>query len=138
MRASEFLIYAYAASELGIPVIFVSGDAALCDSARQFVPGIAAVAVNEGSGDSVTAIHPDEAVELIQSGVKAAVEGFLLDPKACIIEPYPSYLVEVRYISHTKAFRCSRYPGAERIDETRVGFRTKYYDDVLRFFTFVL
>ena len=44
-RASEFTLNAYMAGLHGVPVCFVSGDAALCDAARRMVPGIAAVPV---------------------------------------------------------------------------------------------
>jgi D-amino peptidase len=138
MRASEFLIYGYAAAELEIPVIFISGDAALCDTAREVVPAITAVSVNVGKGYAVTAIHPDEAVALIKAGVKAAVKGYLQDPKACVIKLPPTYMAEVRYTTHAAAFRASRYPGAELLVDNRVGITHTEYNEILRFFSFVL
>ena len=46
--ASEFVLNAYMAGMLGIPVIFLSGDAALCASAKEMVPGITTVASKTG------------------------------------------------------------------------------------------
>lgn len=49
VRASEFTLNAYMAGYHGVPVCFVSGDAALCDSARRMIPDIATVPVNKGT-----------------------------------------------------------------------------------------
>jgi D-amino peptidase len=48
--ASEFRINAMFAAYYGIPVLFVSGDRALCASAETIVPGIVTAPVNEGMG----------------------------------------------------------------------------------------
>ena len=55
---SEFLINAYTAGYCGVPVPFLSGDAALCGFARNLIPNIVTVAVNEGRGGGVLAMHP--------------------------------------------------------------------------------
>ena len=59
--ASEFMINAYIAGYVGVPVVFLSGDRALCDSAAEICPEISTVAVNEGIGNASVSIHPDEA-----------------------------------------------------------------------------
>ena len=64
-RASEFTLNAYMAGLHGVPVCFVSGDAALCDAARRMVPGIAAVPVVKGEGGGATSLHPALAAERI-------------------------------------------------------------------------
>ena len=64
---SEFLLNAYTAGYYGVPVALITGDKALCDFARELIPGITAVPVNEGRGNGVTSIHPDEAVERIEA-----------------------------------------------------------------------
>lgn len=137
-RTSEFLLFSYTAASLGVPVIFLSGDAALCDFARSFIPEITAVAVNEGSGAAVTSLHPEDAVNRIREGMKTAVEKFQQNPKACAVFLPAKFDVTVRYSTHTKAFRSGLYPGARQIDEKQIGFSAYDYIEVLRFFKFVL
>ena len=64
---SEFLLNAYTAGYYNVPVALITGDKALCDFARELIPAITTVAVNEGRGNGVTSIHPDEAVERIEA-----------------------------------------------------------------------
>ena len=68
-RASEFTLNAYMAGLHGVPVCFVSGDAALCDAARRMVPGIAAVPVVKGEGGGATSLHPALAAERIEQAL---------------------------------------------------------------------
>jgi D-amino peptidase len=142
VRTSEFLIFSYAAGTLGIPVIFLSGDAALCEFARGFIPGITTVPVNEGSGDSTISIHPDDAVQRIREGMRTAAKKIARKPakggNVCAVPMPETFEVTVRYSTHQKAFRNSLYPGAKQIDEKTIGFSAKAYMDVLRFFKFVL
>jgi D-amino peptidase len=138
VRTSEFLIFSYAAGTLGIPVIFLSGDAALCGFARNLIPGITTVPVNEGTGDSVVSIHPDEAITLIRENMCMAVQKAVREPKCCTVPMPETFDVRVRYSTHQKAFRSSLYPGAKQTDEKTIGFSAKDYIEVLRFFKFVL
>lgn len=85
----EFGQLAMCASELGVPAVFASGDAALCREAEALVPGIVAVAVKEGlnagSGDECTAeayrsrnqsalhMHPEKSREIIREGAGRAL-----------------------------------------------------------------
>ena len=134
-RASEFLIHSYIAGMLEVPVVFVSGDAALCADAKSFLPAITAVAVSAGEGDSSTSAHPDVAVDLIREGMRKALAR---NRFACMVEMPESFEVKVRYRSHAAAFRCSYYPGAHLLDEKTLAFEHKDYYEVLRFFHFVL
>ena len=68
--ASEFLIHAYTAATLNIPVIFLSGDKAITEEVKEVNSNIETVAVNQGVGGSVISIHPGLAVKLIKEGVK--------------------------------------------------------------------
>ena len=138
IRTSEFLIFSYTAALLNIPVIFLSGDAALCKLAAELIPPITAVPVNEGTGSAVRSIHPDEAVTRIREGAKTAVEAWKTAPRACLLPLPPRFEVTVRYTVHTRAFHNSQYPGARLLDEKTVGFSAESYTEVLRFFQFVL
>jgi D-amino peptidase len=134
-RASEFVIHSYIAAMLSIPVIFLSGDFALCEQAKALVPGIVTVATQVGRGNAVTALHPLEAETLIHDGMKAAVEN---KGEGCYIKLPDRFEVTVEYDTHPKAYRNSFYPGASLLDEKTIGFCADDYMDVLRFFLFVV
>jgi len=134
-RASEFMIHGYVAAMLKIPVIFISGDAALCESAKAFVPGITVVAVNTGKGASSASLHPADGARLIREGMKSAVEK---GGKDCLIGLPEHFTTTIKYPSHTKAYKYSFYPGAGLINEKTVRFESDDYMDILRFYHFVL
>ena len=134
MPASEFLINAYTAGYCGVPVPFLSGDAALCNFARNLIPSIVTVAVNEGRGGGVLAMHPQAAVEAIRAGAQEAVAR----ADACRV-PMPAYFATtVRYREHKDAYRRSFYPGAALEDDKTIFFGTDNWYEMLRFYHFVL
>ena len=134
-RASEFIIHSYIAAMLKIPVIFLSGDAALCESAKAFIPGITTVATNTGRGAAVTSLHPADAVRLIHSGVKAAVEK---GGKGCLPDLPASFETTIKYQDHRRAYKFSFYQGAEQVNEKTLIFKSNNLMDLLRFYHFVL
>ena len=138
-RASEFTMWSYTAAMLHIPVIFLSGDEALCQAAKEWIPGITTVAVNRGNGASVSSIHPKEAEKLIKDGMKQAVKSFLeTGGKGCMVSLPASFDVTIKYKEHAKAFSYSNFPGAKQINEKTIGFTAADYGDVMKFFHFVL
>jgi D-amino peptidase len=61
----------------GTPVIFLSGDQAVCREAADWIPNIETVAVKKGAGRFAAECFPPNVTHpLIQSGVKKAVERF--------------------------------------------------------------
>lgn len=131
--AAEFLINAYTAGLIGVPVVFLSGDAGICQDASEFLPAITTVAVLEGLGHATTSIHPALAVERIRSGVEAALKG---DVAPCRVAMPPHFVAEVRYRIHQVARQVSFYPGARQIGSHTVQFEADDYFDILRFFMF--
>lgn len=131
--ASEFVVSAYTAGLVGVPVVFLSGDAALCQEAQGFLPGLSTVAVQHGVGNSTASIHPHLAVERIRSGVEAALRG---DLSKCRVPGPDRFSVELRYRKHADAYRASFYPGVRAIDSHTVGFEAEDYFEVLRFLLF--
>lgn len=131
---SEFLLNAYTAGYYGVPVALVTGDRALCDFARQLIPAITAVPVNEGRGGSVTSIHPDEAVERIEAAAAQAVQ----NAARCTV-PLPEHFhMEIEFIKHQTAYSKSFYPNATLKDDKFVCFDSDDWYEMLRFCHFVL
>ena len=134
VRASEFLINAYTAGYYGVPVAFLSGDRTLCDFAASLIPDIVTLAVNEGRGGSVIAMHPAEAVDRIRCGAEEAVRR----ASKCTVPMPDRFDVTVRFRKHRDAYSGHFYPGAVLEDEKNVRFTSGDWFEVLRFFHFVL
>lgn len=132
--ASEFLVNAYAASLVGVPVVFVSGDEELCCSINKTNSSIKTVGVKKGVGNSVVSIHPGTAVKKIKSGVEEILKG---DFKSCLVKLPDKFKVEISYTNHTFAYAASFYPGARLEGTTSVIFEADNYFDVLRMFMFL-
>ena len=133
LQASEFLIHAYAAATLGIPVAFVSGDKGLCDEVTQVNSHIGTAAVKEGLGDSTISIHPVLAAARIRGGVREALAG---DLARCRVTLPSRFSLEVQYRDHFKAYLCGFFPGAQHEDPLTVRFESETYYEVLRFLLF--
>lgn len=133
--ANEFLIHSYIASYLNIPVVFLSGDKALCDEVKNVDSNILTVAVKEGFGDSTLNIHPELALDLIKDGVEKSLSGDLSRYK---IELPKSFELEVGYRDHFTALKFSNYPGAERSGTKSIKFKHTDYMEVIRAMKFLV
>jgi len=131
--ASEFLINAYTAGWLRVPVVFLSGDAGSCQDAMAFLPGLTTVAVMEGTGEATSSIHPALSVERIRSGVEMALKG---DVARCRVPMPQHFATEVRFRIHANARQASYFPGARLAEPHVVQFEADDYFDILRFFMF--
>jgi D-amino peptidase len=133
--ASEFLINTWSAALVGVPVVFLAGDAGLCTEASSQVSGLTTVAVKEGRGEATLSIHPALAVSLIEGKVAQALKG---DLSGCLVRLPARFTLEVVYKEHTRAFRASFFPGASLEAANIVRLQTGDYMDVLRFVMFAL
>ncbi len=134
VRMSEFMMNAYTAGYYGVPVVFLSGDKALCDFAQELIPGITTVPVNEGRGGAVVSMHPDLAVKAIKDSAKKAVK----NAKNCLVTLPDFFEMTVRFREHQVAYSKSFYPGATLEDEKNVVFSSDDWFEMLRFSHFVI
>jgi D-amino peptidase len=133
--ASEFMLSAYTAGLAGVPMVFLSGDAALCQEAQALIPGLTTVAVMHGVGNSTVSIHPHLAVERIRAGVEAALKA---DVSLCRVPMPDHFAVELRYRHHFNAYDASFFPGVRLLDSFTAGFEADDYFEVLRFCKFCI
>lgn len=133
--ASEFLINAYTASLVNVPVAFVSGDIDLCEHVGSINSKIKTVGLNKGIGNSVITIHPDLVKSKISQGVESALKSQLKD---CIIPLPESFEIELSFNSHAKAYKASFYPGMKKLTARNLIFKTDDYFEVLRMLTFAV
>ncbi|MEG2003303.1 MAG: M55 family metallopeptidase [Clostridia bacterium] len=132
---SEFMLNAYTAAYLGVPVVMVTGDEYLCETARELVPKITTVAVSKGIGGGSLSIHPEAAIEKIREGAKIALSR---NPAECKITLPTSFSIQVVYKRQEEAYRCSFFPGGNLFDANTVVFSTDNYKDMLAFCHFCL
>lgn len=131
--ASEFLVFSYAASLVGVPVVFLAGDEALCREARRVNEGLVTVETFAGRGSSIVTLAPAESVHRIREGAEEAVSR-----RAGRVLPLPSsFDVRVTFRDHAEAYRKSFYPGARLVADFETAFETSDYFDVLRMLKFI-
>jgi len=130
--ASEFLLFSYAAASVGVPVVFLSGDAALCDEAQTLIDNIVTVPTMEGIGASVTSITPVEAVRRIEEGMNQAMAGKAARP---LVLP-KSFNLKLVFNKHADAYEKSFYPGVKKDNDTELVLESAHYFDILTFLMF--
>lgn len=138
--ASEFTINAYMAAYLGIPIVFLSGDEALCQSAKKLVPGIRTVASKTGLGSAVMSRHPAVVCEDIRNTMQDALKD-LVDPEKralCMLTLPDTFEIRVEYKDWNTAHKYSYYPGAVTVDAKTISFSANDYYEVMRFMHFCL
>lgn len=99
------------AGHYDVPVVFVAGDKAVCEQAKQLFGKVETVAVKEGMGAAALNLHPAVARESIQAGVEKALRN--LDQ----YKPYklsPPYTMVLKLKSEQSIYEGAFYPGATR------------------------
>ncbi|MCH4885942.1 amino acid amidase [Acidaminobacter sp. JC074] len=130
---SEFEINAMTAHYYNVPVVFVSGDQALCHDAKELLSHIETVAVMEGIGDASISIHPSVAIERIIEGSEKAMKHDL----KMLEKPIPEYFeCEIQFKEAKLAHRGSYYPGVKQKDNKTITFESHDYMDLLKMIMF--
>ena len=133
--ASEFLINAYTAALVKVPVVFVSGDIGLCEHVSKINANIKTVGTKRGIGKSVISIHPKQAFDKIKEGVENSLKGAVNN---CRLQLPKNFKVEISFLNHVDAYKGSFYPGVTKISPTNLVYESGDYFEVLRMLTFVL
>ena len=130
--ASEFLLYAYAAASVGVPLVFLSGDRSLCQQAEALIDGIVTVATLEGRGPSVTSLLPSESLRLIEAGITRA----LSKPAPAPLRLPAEFHFKLTFHRPSDAYAKSFYPNVRLVSDTEVLLETRRYLDVLTLLQF--
>lgn len=130
---SEFLMNTYYVSALNKPVIFISGDKGICNSASDLIPNIHYAAVSEGLGGATFSLQPEYAIDLIYNEAQKA---FALDDYKNTVEMPEKFHVEYEFIDTLKAVKAGCYPGAIQTGPRRTEFETTDFYSALRFIMF--
>lgn len=114
-----------------IPVVFVSGDMAICEQAKKLFGEVKTIPVKKGIGNAALNLHPEVAREKIKEGVKNA----LLNLKK--FEPYklsPPYKMVLKLKSEELVNEKSYYPGAKRTGDWELTFESNDLMEVMKAF----
>ena len=131
---SEFVLQTYAASYVGVPVVFVSGDKNLCAEVKATNANIATVAISEGKGPSTISLSPKAACAKIRAGVEKALNG---DLRKSLVKLPKRFVLEIEYSNPVNAYKASWYPGVKHIGNRTIRFETRDYFEVARALKFV-
>lgn len=132
---SEFVLSAYTAAMVGVPVVFVSGDQGLCEEVKSFNSNIRTVAVSEGAGNSTISIHPKLAVDRIKEESAKALQN---NTENCRIELPGHFKIEIAYKTHRIAYKTSFYPNARLTRPNIITLESDDFMDILRMMLFTI
>ncbi len=123
---SQFFLYA---GTFDVPVIFLSGDEAACNEAKDLVPEISTVSVKQGLGrNCAISLSAKESCRRIREGIRKA----LCEHSHRPISPLkwdPPYVLEKRFFHTDTVDRLSKLPNIEIVDELTVRI---HGDDIKR------
>lgn len=108
-------ISAALAGHFDVPVVFLSGDEAVCHDAKSFIGDwLETAAVKKAIGRTAAeCLHPEKSHQLIRTGVRRAL-GRLSSAKPVHVDLPVTF--EVEFFTTQMADQASIYPFAERID----------------------
>ncbi|MGZ5515511.1 MAG: M55 family metallopeptidase [Candidatus Aminicenantales bacterium] len=132
VRVPEAAWNAAIAGYFDVPVVFLSGDTAICQQAREIIGDIATVAVKDGMGAAASMIHPSKAQEMIQKGVAKALQNLKAYKP---YKPASPYKLEIVFVDENQARRAAYVPGAVRTGERSVAFTASDFLDLVTDFS---
>ena len=128
-RASEFMIYSFAAAMYGVPTVFLAGDKMLCDDDANLHPALVCVAVKDGIGGAVYCRSVEATLPEIREKSEHALKQDLTKAKITLPEWFD---VKIHFKDHAHAEKVSHFPGVEKIDDNVIAFSRDSYYEVLR------
>ena len=119
-EVGEYGLNAALAGHYGVPVVFISGDRAVCEQARAFIPGVDALEVKEGIGPTAArTMHPLEAREKINAGVRAALMKRIARQPVTLSKPVT---LEIELSNSAQGDSAMMVPGMKRLSARTVSY----------------
>jgi D-amino peptidase len=132
---SEFMLNSYTAASHKVPVLFLSGDEAICRLAHELVPEIETAATKKGTGGATICEPQDVVLDRIRTGVKKALSK---EPASCRLALPERFCYEVTFKDWKKAYQMSFYPGMKSVDTFTNRLETDRWMDVVTAHCFVV
>ncbi|HCS48639.1 MAG TPA: hypothetical protein DIW61_10430 [Candidatus Aminicenantes bacterium] len=120
------------AGHFNVPIVFVSGDQAVCDQVRGLLGEIEVVAVKKGIGAATLSLHPEVSGPLIKQGVEKALKN------TGKYKPYrltPPYRLVLTLKDEKMVDNGQYYPGAKRTGDWELTYESKDLMEVLKAFS---
>ena len=122
-------VNALIAGHYDVPVVFVAGEKALCDQAKNLFGDVTTFAVKEGLGNAALNFHPEVSREKIRAGVKDALLNLSKFKPYKLEEPYT---LVVKYKNEEIVNDKSLQPGVQRTGDWELTYKS---DDILDIIT---
>lgn len=134
---SEFMLNTYTASSLGVPVLFLSGDEAICRDATDLAPHIMTAKTKHGVGGATFCEPWSVSKTRIREAAITAIER--VKKSSAPITPLPEeFIYEVTYKDWKKAYQMAFYPGMERVDRFTNRLVSKNWMEIITAHSFVV
>jgi D-amino peptidase len=116
---------------LGLPMVFLSGEDLACKEAEELIPGVTTASVKTGLGrNQAISVSAAEAHRRIREGIAKAVEKQRKDPIPPLVWKGP-FEMEKRFHFTDEADTASNQPGAERVDDQTVRYRSDDIQEII-------
>jgi D-amino peptidase len=113
LEVGETGVNAGLAGRFGVPVVFVSGDAATAEQARELLPGVGTAVVKHGTSRTAAQLLPPEVTcPLIRDGVAEA----LLATRRPELLDFAGLPVTLALVNTRRCDAAALCPGTERVD----------------------
>ena len=132
---SEALMFGYAASYMGVPLLAMSGDNAVCTQMKRISPNLVTVPIVFGSGDGTQSLQWDDACDAIYNGFFEALKNN--KTQECMLKLPEHFSFDLSFNLHPVAKRNSYYPGVTQTDAHTIHFETDDYYEILRMYHFM-
>jgi len=122
------------AGQYDVPVVFVSGDRAICDQVKGLFGEVETVAVKQGMGAAALNLHPEVAGDMIRAGVEHALS------RLGVYQPYkmdPPYTLVLKLKNERMVYNGAFYPGAKRTGDWELTFTGDDIIDVVKAFSWM-
>ena len=120
------------AGHFNVPVVFISGDQAVCDQVNGLFGEFESVAVKKGIGAATLSLHPEVAAQQIKEGVEKALRN------RGKYKPYkltPPYKLVLTLKDEKMVDNGQYYPGAKRTGDWELTFESEDLMEVLKAFS---
>ncbi|MFV0441568.1 MAG: M55 family metallopeptidase [Lachnospirales bacterium] len=129
--ASEFILNYYVSLHIGVPVIMVTGDKALCEFVNKLDENIVTVETKSGVGGACISKHPNITNKEIKLGATKALQNI---GKTKMKLP-KDFEFEINFKNPPQGNRASFYPNTYKISDNTIGMKT---NNIMEFMTFLL
>jgi D-amino peptidase len=131
---SELVNGVYTAAYFGVPSIFVSGDAGLCEHAKENFPFMETVAVKDGGLGYTKNLSPQKAIDLIKEGMKKAVANKAV---SCMPVLPETFELQIDFKGSLLTKKAAHYPGAA-LDNCTAYYKSGSFLEIARFIAYVI